>query len=120
MRIRRPARDGTAVVGAGDVGAARADFVRPLPSPLASEGDNTGGRIAVNRNVLPPPGTLSAQIRPPIFSTRRRQMDSPRPVPPYWRVVDESTCVKSSKMDESLSLGMPTPVSATEKSNWSV
>ena len=37
----------------------------------------------------------------------------PRPVPPYWRVVDTSACEKLSKIDDSFSSWMPTPVSRT-------
>ena len=59
-------------------------------SPLAS--------TAVNVNVLPRPGSLATVSCPPIIRTRRRQMPRPRPVPPKRLVVDESACVKSSKM----------------------
>ena len=38
----------------------------------------------VKRKMLPLPGSLSTQIRPPMRSTRRRLMVSPKPVPPYW------------------------------------
>ncbi len=43
--------------------------------------------------VLPTPGSLSSQMRPPMSSTSRRQIVSPRPVPPCLRVVDMSACV---------------------------
>ena len=33
-------------------------------------------------------------MRPPISSASRRLIARPRPVPPYLRVVDESTCEK--------------------------
>src|SRR5262249_12556606 len=39
----------------------------------------------------------------------------PRPVPPYFRVVDASTCSNGAKRVSSRSAGMPMPVSATEK-----
>src|SRR5215831_17909194 len=52
----------------------------------------------VKRNVLPFPGSLSTHIRPPIFSTRRREMGSPSPVPPYCRAVDPSACTNGSKI----------------------
>jgi hypothetical protein len=32
---------------------------------------------------------------------------SPRPVPPYWRVIDPSACEKASKITDSLSGAMP-------------
>ena len=47
----------------------------------------------VKKKVLPTPGSLSSQMRPPMSSTRRRQMVRPRPVPPCLRVVDMSACV---------------------------
>ena len=40
-----------------------------------------------------------------------RQMESPRPVPPYSLVVDPSAWRKASKIDSSLSSGIPIPVS---------
>jgi hypothetical protein len=40
-------------------------------------------KVAVKWNVLPLPGSLSTQTPPPISSTRRVEMVSPRPVPPY-------------------------------------
>ena len=67
----------------------------------------------MNRNVLPWPGALSTQIRPPINSTSCVEMVSPRPVPPYLRVVDPSACVKASKIIRCFSVGMPMPVSRT-------
>ena len=45
---------------------------------------------AVNQNVLPTPTSLSTPMSPPISATRRLQIASPRPVPPYRRVVEPS------------------------------
>ena len=42
------------------------------------------------KEVLPTPGSLSAQMLPPIISTSRLLIDNPRPVPPNLRVVDVS------------------------------
>ncbi len=42
-------------------------------------------------------------------------MESPRPVPPYLRLVVPSACWNDSKMMRCLSAGMPMPVSSTEK-----
>ena len=42
--------------------------------------DGASGKV--KWNVLPAPGVLSAQIRPPIIDTRRPQMLRPSPVPP--------------------------------------
>jgi len=39
-------------------------------------------KCSMKRKILPWPGVLSTQMRPPIISTKRRQIDSPRPVPP--------------------------------------
>ena len=44
----------------------------------------------VNQKVLPRFGSLSRPISPPMSSTSCLQMLSPRPVPPYTRVVDPS------------------------------
>ena len=65
--------------------------------------------------VLPEPRVLSAQILPPINSTKRFEMARPRPVPPYLRVVETSACEKLSKMAPRRSAGIPMPVSETEK-----
>ena len=45
----------------------------------------------VNWNVEPTPGSLSTHIDPPINSASRLLIARPRPVPPYWRVVEAST-----------------------------
>ena len=52
---------------------------------------------AVKVNVLPTPRSLSTPISPPIISVSRFEMESPRPVPPYWRVVVVSACVNAWK-----------------------
>ena len=49
-----------------------------------------------------------------------RQMARPRPVPPFWRESEASTCWKRSKIDSSLSAGMPRPSSATLNSDVAV
>ena len=53
---------------------------------------------AARKNVLPFPNSLVQPIRPPINSTKPLLMANPRPVPPYLRVVEESACVKRSKI----------------------
>ena len=60
-------------------------FPVPVAAPTPSQ--------AVKKNVVPTPGSLSSQMRPPINSTSRRQIVRPRPVPPCLRVVDMSACV---------------------------
>ena len=64
--------------------------------------------------MLPQPGSLSTQMRPPIISTSLDEMLRPRPVPPYLRVVEPSACVNASKMPCCFAAGMPMPVSRTE------
>ena len=44
-----------------------------------------------------------------------RQMARPRPLPPFWRESEASTCWKRPKMASSLSAGMPRPWSMTER-----
>ena len=68
---------------------------------------------AVKAKVLPRPGSLSTVILPPIRATSRAAMVRPRPVPPYLRVVEVSSCSKARKIVSCLSGGMPMPVSRT-------
>ena len=46
--------------------------------------------------VEPRPASLARSIVPPSMFARRRQIERPRPVPPYPRVGDESSWRKSS------------------------
>ena len=55
-------------------------------------------RRAVKWNTLPAPGSLSTHRRPPIRDTSCTEIVSPRPVPPYLRVVDVSACENASKI----------------------
>ncbi len=71
------------------------------------------GRRSVN--VLPSPGALLTSIAPPSRRAISRLMVSPRPVPPYLRLVVPSACWNASKMSFCLSSGMPMPVSCTAK-----
>ena len=50
-------------------------------------------KLAVKLKVLPRPCSLSTQISPPIISASRLLIVSPKPVPPYLRVVEESACI---------------------------
>ena len=54
---------------------------------------------------------------PPIISTSRLQIVSPRPVPPYLRVVEPSACVNGWNIRAACSGVMPMPVSRTENSS---
>ncbi len=65
--------------------------------------------------VEPLPSSLSAWISPPSSRAISRLIDSPRPVPPYLRLVVPSACRNGSKISRSLSPGMPIPVSDTVK-----
>ncbi len=84
--------------------------------------DLTGGDASVAHRrtrtekpkVLPSPGALSRVIAPPMSDTRRAQMVSPSPVPPYSRVVELSACEKASNTRWCFSRGMPMPVSRTD------
>src|SRR5581483_10482159 len=69
----------------------------------------------VNQKVLPCPGALSTPIAPPISSTSCLLITSPKPVPPYFRVVEASICENDLKSRSRRSSGMPMPVSRTEK-----
>ena len=86
----------------------------------AASGSGSGASAAtprsiVNQNVLPRPGSPCAPIVPPMSSTSSRQMLSPRPVPPWVRVVDESACENGSNSRSACSASMPIPVSVTSK-----
>lgn len=50
--------------------------------------------FAVNQNREPWPGSLSTPTRPPIISMSCFEIARPRPVPPYLRVMEPSTCTK--------------------------
>src|SRR6266536_6480357 len=52
----------------------------------------------VKQNVDPLPGSDSTQIRPPCISMMRLAIDRPRPVPPFFRVIELSACWNSSKI----------------------
>ncbi len=91
--------------------------------PLRSRGIANSGRSgwrpttkpAVKLKVLPTPGSLSTRISPPIMPTRRWQMVSPNPVPPYLRVVEVSAWEKDSNSRPYCSAVRPMPVSRTLK-----
>ena len=95
--------------------------MRTGPPPAGSgRSPTTAGNSAVSSatvkwKVLPVPGVLSSQMRPPIRWTRVDEIASPRPVPPNWRVVDASAWLNASKTLACFSTGIPMPVSATRK-----
>jgi hypothetical protein len=55
---------------------------------------------------------------PPMSLANWRQMESPRPVPPWCRVVDLSPCVNGWNRFSCTALEMPGPVSTTEKTSF--
>jgi hypothetical protein len=61
--------------------------------------------------VLPSPSVLDKRISPPSNAASSREMASPRPVPPYLRLVPASACWNASKMSFCFSGAMPIPVS---------
>ena len=71
----------------GGRGAARS--LAEAPWPVSS------GRASTVWKVLPLPGTLSSQMRPPIIFVSWPAMVSPSPVPPNSRVVEPSAWVKA-------------------------
>src|SRR4051812_21933624 len=84
----------------------------PRPGDHATAGSScvrscavaSGG--SVNLNVLPLPGSLSAQIRPPCCSTIRSHTASPMPVPGYA----PSPCRRWNGSKNSLALHCPLPL----------
>lgn len=66
-----------------------------------------------NEKVAPSPSVLSAQASPPMRLARDFEMARPRPEPPCWRVVVESTCEKVLNRRLILEAAMPGPVSLT-------
>ena len=63
--------------------------------------------------VEPRPGSLVTVMSPPIIWQKRRLIASPRPVPPYLRVVEASAWTKSWNSLPICSGVMPMPVSVT-------
>ena len=50
------------------------------------------GTVMLKENVEPTLGTLSTAMFPPIAMHKFLLIAKPKPVPPYLRAVDESTC----------------------------
>ena len=78
---------------------------------LASSSAVTG---MANSKVAPEPRALRTRRRPPMILTSWEEMERPRPVPPYSRVVLLSACWNGWKMDFCTAGAMPMPVSLTE------
>ena len=52
----------------------------------------------MNENALPWPSSLRTVSDPPIARINSEAIARPRPVPPWTRVVDASTCVNGAKI----------------------
>ena len=59
-------------------------------------------------------GVLSTPISPPMSSTSRFEIARPRPVPPYFRVVEASAWTNGSKRRACASAAMPRPTAITK------
>ena len=77
-------------------------------------GLGANGSSSLNQNVEPLPSSLSIPSEPPISSVSCLEIARPKPVPPYFRVVDESAWVNFSKRVGIARSGIPTPVSSTD------
>ena len=93
--------------------ASRAGSDGPASRMLAGVAWHMPSR-AVKWKVLPWPGSLSTQIRPPIIATSCAEMVSPRPVPPM-RASSSRRPARRPEMSCCFSGGMPMPVSRTAK-----
>ena len=109
MPCKNPPADGDYKI---DVRDALRSIQARLPCPAHPTTEAAG---SVNRNLLPLPTVLSAQMRPPCCSTMLRQSARPSPVPPRARESLASPCWKRSKIRSSFSGAMPRPWSSTIK-----
>jgi hypothetical protein len=95
------------------------------PGEGDGRGAAAGGGAAASRTrwcagsssvkVLPRPGALSRVTSPPSSRARSREIERPRPVPPYFRFVVPSAWRKASKITSCCSGAIPIPVSSTSK-----
>ncbi len=74
---------------------------------------SSSSKSSVKKNVVPSPGSLSKSSCPPISSINRAEMVRPRPVPPYFRVIEVSAWEKASNIFDFCSLVTPIPLSCT-------
>ena len=82
--------------------------------PICSCSGCLTSRMA-NQNSEPRPASLSTPISPPIISTSCFEMAGPGRCHRTYAVVEESAWVNFWKSNSRLSVGMPMPVSRTEK-----
>ena len=113
-RRSRPAWDASAISRGSSResgGWSRCRRRRAPTGPRAPAGTTSAGACVswtrtrtVKWNVVPCPGVLSTQMRPPIICDERRtEMVRPSPVPPYVRVMEPSAWLKASKIIACLS-----------------
>ena len=126
--LRAPARRGAAgatgaatggnagAEGAGATTGAAARAGAGAASGTAGSASGDGGTSfcgSTRVKTLPSPGVLCTWIDPPSSCARSREIDRPRPVPPYLRCVLPSAWRKASKISSCWCAGMPMPVSLT-------
>ena len=88
----------------------------PRPAAAApSSGESAGAAfsVSVTVKVEPLPGVLSMSTVPSISSVSRRTIERPSPVPPNFRVVEESACANGWNRRARCSSLSPMPVSRT-------
>ena len=106
----------TSTVSLVAAGAGWRSAITRSGASFVSSASRTSGFDGIRKlNVDPLPSVLSTEISPPIISQNRRLIARPSPVPPYCRVVEASTCVKSWNSRSICSAVMPMPVSLTRK-----
>lgn len=94
----------------------RESLLTPSLAPgFCCAGSNNGGQ-KIKCKSASFPRALSTRSEPPMRCTSSLDIDSPKPVPPNRRVIDESDWTKASKICASFSCEMPIPVSDTETS----
>ncbi len=89
------------------------DQLAPITGAPFGGGANFWG--IVNWNADPVPTSLSTQMPPPMSSVNRLLIARPKPVPPYFLVVDASTWLNDWNSRPKASAGIPQPVSRTTK-----
>ena len=82
------------------------------------DSDTSTGSVTVN--VEPRPASLATVMSPPMSRQNFWLMARPRPVPPYFLVVETSACSKAWKSLASCAGVMPMPVSRTRNERCEV
>ncbi len=110
-RLRAPLLHGATSAGAAGRGSVCGSATG------AGAGGTACARCTGNSRVkvLPSPGVLCSKMSPPRRCARLREIDRPRPVPPYLRCVLPSAWRKASNTSACWCDAMPMPVSRTAK-----